>query len=235
MESPSELSFFLRQVDPLAVAKAYLNGTLLLPKEKVKFTTSTLTQDLVIGDNIDAPAYEYIDKNGSKLKIITGNHNNWTISNEIRKEKFICDWCRINYTIPPVPPVSPEGTGGTGGTGRSPVFLPIKIEKDENKIYFHGIGEYCCFECVYADLKTKSYAGFYYRNSVYSDSETLLKYMNHLFTNRENLTSSPHWKLHVKNGGPLTDKDYYNSEYSYGNVANVILKPAKITYIRSEK
>jgi len=227
----ADLNFFLRQVDPLFVAKSYIAKTLLLPKEKFKFDDITLTQDLVVGNSPDSSAYEYIDKNGSKLRIITGNHLNW--SSETLKENFVCHGCRIRYHI--------QGTKSAllsenlTKIVNCALLLPVQIEKVDDKLIFHGTGEYCCFECAFADLKTKCYTGFYYKDSVYSDSEGLLRYMYYLFTGKENLTASPPWTEHIDNGGNLPDKDFYNKNYTYGLLPNVILKHAKVAYIRSEK
>ena len=179
----TDLNFFLRQVDPLLVAKSYISKTLFLPTEKFKFDDITLTQDLLIGQSPDSYAFEYTDKNGSKLKIITGNHSNWLAEN--KKENFICNWCRIKYN----------------SITKIPLLLPVQIEKLDDKLVFHGTGDYCCFECAYADLKTKCYSGFYYKDSIYSDSEGLLRYMYYLFTGRDNLIASPPWTEHINNEG----------------------------------
>ena len=224
----SELSFFLRQVDPIYVAKAYLNKSLKFPKNKIKLSDKILTPDLVVGDNYNSEVFEHTDKNGTKFKIITCNHENWV--NETIKPKFICDWCRIEY-------ISQEkNTQEKNEKHKMPVGIPIKIEQDENsKLYFHSVGEYCCFGCAYADLKTKYNTGFYYKNHIYSDSEGLLRYMNYLYTGSDELVASPYWKWHEKWEGKLSDKDFYGNNYSYTNVPNVIIKPAKTSFIRTEK
>ena len=206
----AELSFFLKQVDPLAVAKAYLNGTLKLPKEKFKFGVPTLTHDFVVGETIDSKIFEYIDKNGSRLRMISGNHDQYVNG---QKDEFTCYWCRVKYS------------------GKLALLLPVSIEKDENGLYFHGTGEYCSFACAYAHLKTKTHVNFYYKDYAYCDAEGLLKFMHYLYTGNEHLVAAPDWTLR----DTLSEKDFYGSTNTYHLMPNVIMNPAKISFLRGEK
>jgi len=220
------LSFFLKGVDPLQVAKDYVNKTLRFPTEKIKAPPPTLTQDLVVGNSHDDEVYEHTDKNGTKIRIITGNHNNW-VSEGIDKDKFRCNWCRIEYLV--------SKKDVQAENSRLPLLLPVKIERDDNILYFHGTGEYCCFGCAYAHLKTKTHTAIYYKESSYCDAETILRHMHYLFTGKETLVASPDWEKHVKNGGKLSDKDYYSSDHVYALIPGIIFRPAKVSYIRVEK
>src|SRR5258708_717345 len=73
------LEFFLKQVDPIKVAKEYLKGTLRLPPEKIKLSYQPLKPDIEYGDSYESMAYEYVDKNGKKNKIISTGHNEWAV------------------------------------------------------------------------------------------------------------------------------------------------------------
>lgn len=202
------LNFFLKQVDPCVVAKNYLSGNLKLPAEKIKINQNNITPDIQCGDNAECHAYEYIDKSGTKVRSITLNHNNW-VKGYNAGRKYICDWCRIEYN-------------------NYPLLLPLKMEREPPTLIFHGIGEYCCFECVLAGLKQQYFTSFYYRNSIYLESESLLRLMYYAFTGQDNLKASPEWKSHVKNGGILEDRDFYSNKHNYVMTPNIVLKPAKL-------
>ena len=211
-----EKSFFLKQVDPLLVAKLYLSGELLMPTSKVLIDESTITPDLEIGPNNSSEVYEIMDKNGEYIRIITTDNIKWKNPNS--EYKYVCHWCRISHN-------------------GEPIIIPIKLEKDHatGNLVFSGTGNYCCFECAYADLKTKWYCGFYQKNSLYTDAETLLRFMYHLYTKKENLVASPDWVLHEKNGGALSNKDFYNSKHTYVHIPNIIMSNIKTTHIQSDK
>jgi hypothetical protein len=206
-------------VDPLEVADMYLAGTLRLPPEKIKFDNITITPDMEVGKDYTSPIYEIFDKNGESIRVVTTDHEKWINNNTDKTgKKYICHWCRIEHV-------------------GEYIILPIKIDRDisTGKLIFHGTGSYCCFECAYADLKTKWYCGPYIKDLLYSDTETLLRFMYHAYTGKSNLVASPDWILHEKNGGYLSDKDFFNEKTTYVKCANLILNTAKITYYQNTK
>ena len=138
-------SFFLRQVDPLQVAKSYLAGELRLPKGKAILDNSVITPDIEVGDSYDSEIYEIVDKNGERLRLVTTDHQRWLKNgSDLSNYNYLCHWCRADHV-------------------GEPICIPIKIEREKStgKYLFSGTGSYCCFECAYADLKTKTYCGFY--------------------------------------------------------------------------
>jgi hypothetical protein len=210
-----ELNFFLKQVDPVAVAKRYLAGTLKICTDKIKFETVDITPDLEVGTSPESEVYEIKDKNGELIRVITGGHQSWL--NQDALAKFNCWHCRVEHT------------------GRY-ISLPVKVDRDPSKgLIFYGTGTYCCFECAYADLKTKWYCGVYQREYLYVDSEYLLRYMYHQLTGKSELIASPAWYLHQKNGGPLPDRDFYSSKSTYVEVPGIIIRIAKNIYTQSNK
>ena len=54
-----------------------------------------------------------------------------------------------------------------------PMGIPIRREQQDDKIYFHMIDIFCCFECILAELRRRS------NNSLYSQS---MAYISELFT-----------------------------------------------------
>ena len=216
----TERNFFLKQVDPVQVAEDYLSGKLKLPKDKIKFGNITITPDLDVGKDYNSPVYEIIDKNGESVRIITTDHDKWIAgsSSTTPTKKYICHWCRIQN----------EGES---------VVIPVKIDRDvmTNKLIFYGTGSYCCFECAFADLKTKWYCNNFLRDALYSDSESLLRFMHYKYTDKEKLVASPNWVLHEKNGGALSDKDFFSDKTSYIPAPNIIINNIKTTYFQTNK
>lgn len=210
-----ERNFFLKQVDPNEVVDLYLSNNLKMPLEKIKFDNLIITPDLEVGKDYYAPIYEINDKNGENIRIITTDHDKWIQNNNI---DYICHWCRINN----------QGEH---------IILPIKVDKDisTNKLIFYGTGSYCCFECAYADLKTKWYCGYQVRDVLYSDTESILRFMYFIYTGKTNLISSPDWSLHQKNGGCLPDKDFFNEKTTYIKSPNYIINNIKITHYQTNK
>ena len=215
----TDRSFFLRQVDPVQVATLYLSGKLLLPPGGISLDFTTVTPDLIVGADTNSEIYEIVDKNGEHYRLVTTDHEKWLKNGtDLNSHTYVCHWCRIGHT----------------GTS---LLIPIKIDRDTSsgKLLFYGTGTYCCFECAYADLKTKWYCGIYQRSSLYVDAETLLRYMFHKFTEKDVLRASPDWILHKKNGGPLDDNDFYNSKHTYINIPNIILSTVKTHYAQVNK
>jgi len=213
MEKPS-LTFFLKQVDPIMVAQSYLAKKLLLPKEKIRINAPIITQDLEYGDSYDSPAYESMTKDGLKLRIITTDHDQW--KKGILATPYICHWCRIEHKD-------------------APLGLPIVYEYLNKKSIYYVTGNYCSFECAYADLKTKQYCNFYCKDYIYNESEILLKNMYFNMTGKHKLYSAPHWTSHIKNGGILTDKDFYSQHHTYNRSPNIVLYPSKTSFVQIDK
>lgn len=219
MEKKSELTFFLRQVDPTHVATLYLSNELILPTGKIELNFTTVTPDAPVGSDSSSEIYEIVDKNGEHVRLITTDHDKWSKEkNNLSDDNYLCHWCRINNT----------------GT---PLLIPIRADREisTGKLLFHGTGSYCCFECAYADLKTKWYCGPYQRNYLYVDAETLLRNMFYIFTGKTDLKASPEWFLHKKNKGPLDDNDFFNSKHTYMPIPNIVLCTAKTNYIQTNK
>lgn len=207
--------FFLKQVDPIEVAEEYLSGKLRLPADKIKFDNIMITPDLELGKDYTSSIYEILDKNGETIRIITTDHDRWSGANSSDK-KYLCNWCRLHQSA-------------------EPIIIPIKVEQINGNFAFHGTGNYCCFECAFADLKTKLYTGLYLRDLLYSNSENLLRFMYYIYTGLDNLVAAPDWILHEKNGGKLSDKDFFNSRHTYVKCPNLIMNVAKITHYQVSK
>jgi hypothetical protein len=226
----TDRNFFLRHVDPVLVLKKYMNGTLLVPKEKIKLDGGSLTPDLTIGPDYNSEVYEVVSKNGESIRIITTEHSKWIQNGKnsfqgdqkFNSHVYICIWCRI------------ENKGEA-------LLIPLKIDKEvvTDKMIFYGTGSYCCFECAYAHLKTKTNVSFYYRDAVYRDSESMLRFMFYLcFGDSKKLVAAPEWTLHQKNSGGvggLPDHDFFNSRHTYVPLPNVILSTVKTMYMQTDK
>jgi len=224
-----EKNFFLKQVDPVEVFKSYSTGELRLPADKIKFDNVTISPDMEIGKDYTSPIYEITDKNGDTIRVVTTDHDKWVANNGTVErgrvltlgqiaENYVCHWCRLKYI-------------------GEHIILPIKIDRDlsTNKFIFYGTGSYCCFECAYADLKTKSHCCPYMRDSLYADGESLLRFMYKQYTGKDTLVAAPEWFLHEKNGGKLPDKDFFNSKSTYVECPNIIMNSVKVTYYQTNK
>lgn len=215
----TERHFFLKQVDPMVVAKKYLSKSLTLPTEKITINITMPTPDIQVGKDSSSETYEIVDKSGEILRMVTTDHEKWKRNGTDKSNSgYTCHWCRASFV-------------------GEHLIIPIRIDRDlsTNKLLFSGTGSYCSFECAYASLKTKWYCGFYQRDPLYSDAETLLRFMFYRFTNKETLIAAPDWTLYYKNGGPLSDKDFYSSHHTYVPTSNIILNVAKVSYLQLEK
>ncbi|HLX52304.1 MAG TPA: hypothetical protein VKR58_00085, partial [Aquella sp.] len=118
-----------------------------MPSSKVKFDESEiLTPDIPVGTSSDSEVYEIKDKSGEPIRVVTAGHKVWENQEHLNGAyKYMCHGCRVEHTSPYL-------------------VLPVRAERDSSgKLVFYGTGTYCCFECVYSDLKTKYYSGIYQR------------------------------------------------------------------------
>lgn len=58
----------------------------------------------------------------------------------------------------------------------------------------------------------------------------LVKFMFHLVDPTRELSPAKDWDLHVRNGGPLGDSEFYSDKFEFTRIGNVVMLPTKMEY-----
>jgi len=110
------------------------------------------------------------------------------------------------------------------------VGLPISICSDEKELSFYTDGFFCDnkYSCAYAFYQ------LYSKDSLYSDTSFLLKYIFNLEYDNQVLRPAPDWRLHERNGGCLKDEEF-NSDNGSKIVRSCNFIPVRVEYRVCEK
>lgn len=113
-----------------------------------------------------------------------------------------------------------------------PVGIPVDVYKSEDKlVILVDQPYYCTFECAYAGLYRENNQVYYLRDSLYKDSEWILKtWFSLIYPNKE-LRKAPDWRLLDINGGTLTIDEFRSNSHTLTRLPNFIIQPVKISYI----
>ena len=221
-------SFMLRRIDPIEILSNYLKGnykSLDLPKDKIETKKGILIIGKNTGKDKSYEIYRFTDKSNSKQTIITTNHisykhaidqlnNKTNLTNPIIK----CLYCRRFIK-------------------ENPVGIPVSMESDlkNNIVKFNVDGNYCNFNCVYADLKRMVSVSRIYQDPLYMDSEQMLHVMYHKMYPekcKERIIEAPDWRLLKENGGPLSDKEFDENSNNYIPLTSIVQVPIKRQFIK---
>lgn len=121
-----------------------------------------------------------------------------------------CHWCRCPFSGPPI-------------------GIPVEMERtqiNERVVWiFHSHGYHCSFECTLANTLQE----IQLKNIPLETKTYLLMEFGMIYPDKK-LIKSPHWTLHVKNGGPLEDKEFHSNTHHFVKTSNVVHVPVKNIY-----
>jgi hypothetical protein len=187
------MTYHLAIEDPKQLLEFYLR------KEYSNLTLQNLDKSSKQGVSLDP------GQKGIKRFIDYSNHTLLIAVTD--NQRPLCDWCRG--------PMKDDAIG-----------IPIKYTYQES-IDTHKFDCddtcACSLSCAYAVLKSSMKLSYRYRHGSYVDSETLLLLWHKLLDTHSSLRPAPDWKLHERNGGPLNDKQYYSSSYTYQQLPKVLI------------
>ncbi len=215
-------TFLLRGIDPSSILQTYLQGGYddkPMPGVKAEAVENVITADHVVGGNPESEIYEYIDRTNTRRRIVTTNHQKYAIVrdgiqiNGAISNGGICRWCRRKVT---------HDSLGT------PIRMEYIPERDLS--IFHVDGVNCTFECTLPYIKFKTHCSTILRETLYRDSETMLRIMFSIMYPGEKMGECSDWWLLESNGGPIKDKDFFSKSHVYRRTPNVILLPSKVEY-----
>jgi len=216
-------TFTLRGVDPLQILQQYLDGdftkiTDIPSKVTAAKSTTLITQGY--GADVNSEVYVYRDKNNNQQTIVTTNHDAYSCvrdGKDYRPKR--CRWCRRKFT-----------------QERDPVGIPTAYLKDhEGKyIFYTDQPNFDTFECALACLRRTQKIRLY-KDSLYMDSEQFLKLFCKVATGVDDLQEAKDWILYHKNGGHLTDKEYFQNTHTYRRTSNIVCLPIKVAYSQQSR
>lgn len=216
-------SFTLRAIDPLQILQQYLDGefaevTNIPSKVTTVKGTSILTQGY--GADVNSEVYVVRDKNNNQQTIITTNHEAYSAMKDgnLYQPKRCC-WCRKKFT-----------------PNEAPVGIPTYFLKDEKgkTIFYCDRLECNTYECALAVLRNGQQVR-QRKDPLYMDSEQLLKLQCKMDTGHDNLQEALDWRLYHKNGGHLSDEEYFRGTHKYRRTSNIVSLPIKVAYIQQPR
>ena len=197
-------TIYLKKIDPLSIPQKILNGNYkditLETIQAWKKTTKETHQISVIGTNRLEKMFTYTDRNNNVFTCVTTN--NFQPSNPI------CQWCRLSFSHPWV-------------------GIPYRLEQTQTKVYYYTDGCYCCFECASAEVDCISKKSYVLHGGLLMSPNILLDNLHHVIYPNKKLKSSPPFYHHERNGGSLTDKEYYENKSQYIETSGIIIMPYK--------
>jgi len=231
MSTPSPIlsvnpTFLLRHLDPSKILENYKSGKychITLPKEKIHLNLITPSIQSNLGTDPESDLYTFRTKGNLTQTVASTSHLHYLLFNRnggLIPPGGICDWCRISFS-------------------HSSVGIPIKMEIGhfdigEPIIIFYLDGCMCSCECALAELKRHHTLSYRYRDSLYMDSEQMLRYMySIIYPNEDFLYEAPDYRLLRQNGGSLDISEFHNKKHIYVRTPNIILAPVKRQFLKS--
>jgi hypothetical protein len=229
-------TFLLKGINPNEFFDKYKSGyfqNLTFPESKVEIPKNTPEIFDNIGSNYYSQMYEYTNHMNSRQRIYTTNHcnfitfatNNKNTTENNTKLKYYelnsnpqpCVWCRK--------PIKKRELG---------IPHQISYRPKTNTYVIHTGRDVCSFNCMITFVRRKANNPFIYQSPYYIHSESIVHTWFNLCHPDKILREAPEWDLHEINGGPLSDKDFFNDKYIYQPLPNIITLPCKEEYFRSE-
>lgn len=204
-------TFYLKKIDPLNIPAKILSGeykniTLEQIQGWKKIVKEIPHQTVsVIGSNQQDKIFTYSDRNNNIFTCVT--------TNNFSPQGSICHWCRIPFQ-------------------HSWVGIPYRLEQTLTKNYYYTEGCYCCFECAAAEVNLISKRMHVLHSGLLTSPNILLENMFRAVYPDKKLGCSPDFQHHEKNGGALTDKEFYENKSVYMETSGIVVVPYKKIYVR---
>jgi hypothetical protein len=198
-------TFYLKKIEPLMVPQKLVNGdykniSISLIQNWKKETKEAKNLVSVIGTNRQDKMFTYSDRNNNVFTFVT--------TNNFKMAHTICQWCRVQFTHPWV-------------------GIPYRLEQSLDKNFYYTDGCYCCFECAYAEVNTMLKRSHILHGGLLLSPNILLENLFHEVYPKKALRPSPEFYYHERNGGALSDKDYYENRSEFVETSGVVIIPYK--------
>lgn len=202
-------TIYLKKIDPLSIPQKILNGEYtsitLETIQSWKKSTKESHQIKVIGTNKLDKMFTYTDRNNNVFTCVT--------TNNFQPNPTICQWCRGTFQ-------------------HSWIGIPYRLEQSQTKDYYYTDGCYCCFECAMAEVECLSKKSYVLHSSLLVSPNILLENLHEKLYPTKRLKSSPPFYLHERNGGSLSDRDYYENKSQYIETTDIIIMPYKKVMVK---
>jgi hypothetical protein len=198
-------TFYLKKIDPLSIPQKLMNGdfkniSMDVIKGWRKESKEPKNKISVIGTNKLDKMFTYADRNNNIFTFVT--------TNNFKLSAPICQWCRVGFSHPWI-------------------GVPYRMEQSVNKNYYYTDGCYCCFECVYAEINSMLKRNFVLNGGSFLSPNILLENLfREVYPNKSLKPSLPFY-YHERNGGALSDKEYYENRSEYLETSGVVIVPYK--------
>lgn len=213
-------SFTIRKIDPKQIGLKYFKGEYderKLPKYKVKTSTSLKNSRKEIGIDYSSEIYRFLDRSSNNQIILTTNHSLYKYSQEEGERPILhCKYCKRLVS-------------------KTPIGLPIKMEREDDKVVFSVLDSFCDFGCCFSFLKRRVSENRAYKGSLYMNAEQILYcmyYRMHPDKMGTSILEKPDWDLLKENGGPLTDEEFDSDNVSYVSLPSIVVLPSKKQYVK---
>lgn len=204
-------TFLLKKIDPESIIRRYNLGEfqqIRLQKESVQIKSGVQ----IIGSSPSENIFSFRDKNNVTQTIATTNCHQYqgvAPSTELR-----CEWCRKGYP-------SSQSIG-----------IPTRVLRSSDTYLFQTEGDYCCFQCALAHLRSTRGMPLRFHEIGQNDSESFLKMHHALLYPGKDLSPAPHYRLHKRNGGCLEDSEFFADQSVYTRIPCVVTQAVKQQYIK---
>lgn len=197
-------TIYLKKIDPLSVPQKIINGdykdVTLESIQSWKKSTKETHLISVIGTNRFDKMFTYTDRNNNVFTCVT--------TNNFQSNGTICQWCRIPFQ-------------------HTWIGVPYRLEQTNTKSYYYTDGCYCCFECAMAEIESTSKKSYVLRSGLLMSPHILLENLFLSMYPNKNLHASPPFYYHERNGGSMTDKEYYENRSQLIETSGIIVVPYK--------
>lgn len=206
-------TFYLKKIDPLSIPQKILNGSYktftidqIIAWRKAPKENAPVHQAVsVISSNQQEKMFTYSDRNNNIFTCVT--------TNNFGNTNTVCQWCRIPFQHPWV-------------------GIPYRLEQTDTKDYFYTEGCYCCFECAAAEVNVISKRFHILHSGLLTSPNILLESMFASVYPGKTLQASPSFFHHEKNGGSLSDKEYYENKSLFMETSGIVVVPYKKIYVK---
>jgi hypothetical protein len=197
-------TIYLKKIDPLSVPQKIINGDYkditLETIQSWRKSTKETHQISVIGTNRLEKMFTYTDRNNNVFTCIT--------TNNFQSNGTICQWCRLSFQ-------------------HTWIGVPYRLEQTQSKCYYYTDGCYCCFECAMAEVESISHKNYVLRSGLLLSPHILLENLFLSIYPNKILRASPPFYHHERNGGSMTDKEYYENRSQLIETSGIIVMPYK--------
>ena len=181
------IKFVLRGIKVDAITNQYMEGGC----DDIKIPRIRVKREAWAAPDVmklNSPSYmeTLTTKGGTVREIIMAGTN----------DKCPCLWCRKRFT-------------------HAAIGIPIGMQVRGKTISYMVTGRYCCYQCCLAALYRLELLRSGHRDHVYNNSRCYLESMFNRQYPGKILHRAKEWTLHEINGGPLSDKDFFDDNYIF--------------------